>query len=186
MCYRKHGPLAITDANVHLGRVLPQYFPHIFGADERQPLDADATAEAFEKLTAEINAHAPKAMTSDEVAYGFVKVANESMCRPIRSITEAKGYDAVCVHKHTVSPFISVCLFFYFFYPLERACACVFWRRRRTACMCHCACVRHAHDCRASICRHSECVWYWPILSRCWESGITKPSLYRGNVGRSL
>lgn len=55
MCYRKGGLLAVTDANLQLGRLLPQYFPHIFGPMEDQPLDAAATQAAFAHLTAEIN-----------------------------------------------------------------------------------------------------------------------------------
>ena len=59
-CYRKGGPLTITDANVLLGRVRPEYFPHIFGPNETEPLDVDATRAAFEVLTAEINAFLDK------------------------------------------------------------------------------------------------------------------------------
>ena len=97
VCYRKGGNLAVTDANVQLGRVVPAFFPHIFGPRENAPLDADATAAAFEALTAEINAcgdggAGPKSV--DEVAYGFVRVANEAMCRPIRALTNMRGYDA--------------------------------------------------------------------------------------------
>ncbi|KAJ3337603.1 hypothetical protein HDU93_000799 [Gonapodya sp. JEL0774] len=77
-CYRKGGPLAITDANLHLGRLLPQYFPHIFGKTEDQPLDSLASAALFEELTLEINSfqrgNGLREMSSEEVAYGFVKL----------------------------------------------------------------------------------------------------------------
>ena len=56
VCYRKGGPLAVTDANVALGRVQPRYFPRIFGVTEDQPLDADASIAAFEALGTEVNA----------------------------------------------------------------------------------------------------------------------------------
>ncbi|KAJ3045838.1 hypothetical protein HDV00_006102 [Rhizophlyctis rosea] len=97
-CYRKGGPLAITDANLLLGRLIPNFFPKIFGKTEKEPLDVDATRQAFEQLTADINRFmkdkgSQDVMTADEVGYGFVKVANESMCRPIRALTQAKGYD---------------------------------------------------------------------------------------------
>lgn len=97
VCYRKGGALAVTDANVQLGRVQPAFFPHIFGPGEDAPLDAAATAAAFDALTKEVNAAAepgaaPK--SADEVAYGFVRVANEAMCRPIRALTNMRGYDA--------------------------------------------------------------------------------------------
>ena len=55
VCYRKKGLLAITDANLFLGRIVAEYFPKIFGEDEKQPLDEQATATAFQTLTDEIN-----------------------------------------------------------------------------------------------------------------------------------
>ena len=102
ICYRKNGYLAITDANLMLGRLIPKYFPHIFGKNHDQPLDLDATQEAFEKLTKEINHHydtekltgkSEKHLSVHEVAHGFIKVANESMCRPIRALTQSRGFD---------------------------------------------------------------------------------------------
>ncbi|GEQ69685.1 hypothetical protein JCM33374_g3359 [Metschnikowia sp. JCM 33374] len=93
-CYRKGGPLTVTDANLFLGRLLPEYFPRIFGPNEDESLDLDASATKFEALTAEINAANPgmSPMTSQEVAFGFIKVANETMARPIRQLAEAKGH----------------------------------------------------------------------------------------------
>ncbi|XP_049939893.1 5-oxoprolinase [Schistocerca serialis cubense] len=102
VCYRKGGPLAVTDANLCLGRILPEYFPKIFGPTENEPLDKKATISEFEKLTAEINNFLTSqetellkkdTMSVEEVAMGFIKVANETMCRPIRALTQAKGYD---------------------------------------------------------------------------------------------
>lgn len=56
VCYRKlGGTLAITDANLVLGRLLPEFFPKIFGPHENEPLDYDLTSKAFEKLTEQIN-----------------------------------------------------------------------------------------------------------------------------------
>ena len=92
-CYRKDGPLTVTDANLFLGRLLPEFFPKIFGKNEDQGLDPEASKKLFEELTEEINSKTDKSMTSDEVAYGFIKIANETMTRPIRSLTEAKGHD---------------------------------------------------------------------------------------------
>ncbi|MCJ1445588.1 MAG: hypothetical protein MMC23_006093 [Stictis urceolatum] len=97
-CYRKGGPLTVTDANLFLGRLVPEFFPKIFGKDEDQGLDEGASKELFEKLTREINdevakGNKEKEMTPEEVAYGFIKIANETMTRPIRSLTEAKGHD---------------------------------------------------------------------------------------------
>lgn len=93
-CYRKGGPLTVTDANLFLGRLLPEYFPKIFGPNEDQSLDYDASASKFLALTDEINAANPDItpMTPQQVAYGFIKVANETMARPIRQLAEAKGH----------------------------------------------------------------------------------------------
>ncbi|KAI1484920.1 Hydantoinase B/oxoprolinase-domain-containing protein [Biscogniauxia mediterranea] len=93
-CYRKGGPLTVTDANLVLGRLRPEFFPKIFGPNEDLPLDIDASRRLFEVLTAEINQESAVKLTLEQVAAGFLDVANESMCRPIRTLTEAKGYDA--------------------------------------------------------------------------------------------
>ena len=53
-CYKKGGPLTVTDANLALGRLLPEYFPKIFGPNENEPLDTTRTIEAFDKLTTEV------------------------------------------------------------------------------------------------------------------------------------
>ncbi len=97
-CYRKGGPLTVTDANLFLGRLLPDFFPKIFGKTEDQGLDEKASEMLFQELTDKINReiagdNEDKKMTPDEVAYGFIKIANETMTRPIRSLTEAKGHD---------------------------------------------------------------------------------------------
>ncbi|CAG9990002.1 unnamed protein product [Clonostachys byssicola] len=91
--YRKGGPLTVTDANVYLGRILPSFFPSIFGPDENLPLDTEIVAKKFEELAAVINAESGRSMTTYEIALGFLDVANEAMCRPIRAITEARGFD---------------------------------------------------------------------------------------------
>ncbi|CAG9570659.1 unnamed protein product [Danaus chrysippus] len=97
-CYRRGGPLTVTDANLLLGRLRPDYFPKIFGPAENEPLDKEATITGFKKMTAEINAflkqEGNKEMSLEEVAMGFINVANEAMCRPIRSLTTARGHDA--------------------------------------------------------------------------------------------
>ncbi|KAL4753744.1 hypothetical protein BDW72DRAFT_201227 [Aspergillus terricola var. indicus] len=92
-CYRKGGPLTVTDANLFLGRLIPDLFPKIFGETEDQPLDVDIVKKKFIALTAEINRDTGKALSPEEVACGFSDVANEAMSRPIRALTEGKGYD---------------------------------------------------------------------------------------------
>ena len=106
-CYRKNGPLTVTDANLFLGRLLPDFFPKIFGENENEGLDEKASERLFQKLTETINNELSKSgkrepMSPDEVAYGFIKIANETMTRPIRSLTEAKGHDTA---KHRLATF---------------------------------------------------------------------------------
>ncbi|KAB5518174.1 hydantoinase B/oxoprolinase [Coniochaeta sp. 2T2.1] len=101
-CYRKGGPLTVTDANLFLGRLLPEYFPKVFGPKENEPLNREVTEAKFLALTEEINAERRadgfSPFTAEEVAMGFLKVADEGMARPIRALTEARGYDASAHH----------------------------------------------------------------------------------------
>lgn len=104
-CYRKGGPLTVTDANLFLGRLIPDYFPKIFGPKENESLDPQVTKEAFEKLAKEINESLPngkKEMSLDEIAMGFLNVANVTMSRPIRGLTEAKGHATA---RHVLASF---------------------------------------------------------------------------------
>lgn len=105
-CYRKGGPLTVTDANLLLGRLLPDFFPKIFGKNENEGLDEKASRKKFEDLTKQINEELCKSgedkMTPDEVAFGFIKISNETMTRPIRSLTEARGHDT---SKHRLATF---------------------------------------------------------------------------------
>ncbi|KAG1782155.1 Hydantoinase/oxoprolinase-domain-containing protein [Suillus placidus] len=101
-CYRKGGPLAVTDANLLLGRLIPDYFPKIFGKSEKEPLDSEASRVAFEKVAKEINESHEINLGLDDIVYGFIKVANETMCRPIRALTEARGYST---GKHILASF---------------------------------------------------------------------------------
>ena len=86
------------------GRIQPHLFPAIFGENEREILDYDATLKAFQAVCRDINSEVGEShsYTVEEVAYGFIKVANEAMARPIRNLTTMKGYD---VTKHALSCF---------------------------------------------------------------------------------
>ncbi|KAI5479281.1 5-oxoprolinase (ATP-hydrolyzing) [Pseudohyphozyma bogoriensis] len=91
-CYRKGGPLTVTDANLFLGRLHIDSFPKIFGPNENEPLDYEVTAKLFQELTDTINAEIGGSLTAHEVACGFINVANETMARPIRALTESRGF----------------------------------------------------------------------------------------------
>lgn len=94
-CYRKGGPATITDANVVTGRLAVEMFPKIFGPEEDEGLDVEASRKAIAELRDEIaKQNGGKRMSVDAVAQGFLRVANETMCRPIRALTEARGYSA--------------------------------------------------------------------------------------------
>ena len=69
---RKGGPLALTDANLLLGRIIPDFFPKIFGESEKEPLDIGVSRSAFEKLREEINRHSDSELSLDDVVYGLV------------------------------------------------------------------------------------------------------------------
>src|SRR4051794_23792942 len=87
-CYRRGGPLAVTDANVMAGKLIPDFFPKIFGPDQDQPLDADAVRAAFAQLAKEVGGKSP-----EEIADGFIKIAVENMANAIKKISVQRGYD---------------------------------------------------------------------------------------------
>jgi 5-oxoprolinase (ATP-hydrolysing) len=92
-CYRRGGPLTITDCNVLLGRVRPEFFPAIFGPNADQPLDRDVVAAKFATLCAEIAAQTGRAITPEEAAEGFLRIANENMAEAIKKISIQRGYN---------------------------------------------------------------------------------------------
>jgi len=89
VCYRRGGQLAVTDINVCLGKVQPKYFPKIFGADQNEHLDRDATIKAFSKIAKEIGDN----RAPEKVAEGFLDIAIEHMAQAIKKISVARGYD---------------------------------------------------------------------------------------------
>ncbi len=88
-CYRRGGPLAVTDANVMTGKLLPEQFPKIFGPNQDQPLDADAVRSEFAALAETIG----DGRSPEEVADGFLKIAVENMANAIKKISVQRGYD---------------------------------------------------------------------------------------------
>jgi 5-oxoprolinase (ATP-hydrolysing) len=88
-CYRRGGPLAVTDANVMVGKLIPDFFPKIFGPRQDQPLDAAAVRGAFAELAEDVGGgRAP-----EDVADGFIRIAVENMANAIKKISVQRGYD---------------------------------------------------------------------------------------------
>ncbi|MFQ5985060.1 MAG: hydantoinase B/oxoprolinase family protein [Alphaproteobacteria bacterium] len=92
-CYRKGGPLAVTDGNVMVGKILPAFFPQVFGPEGNEPLDAEVTAQKFEGLSREIEAETGERRTREEIAEGFLQIAVENMANAIKKISVQRGYD---------------------------------------------------------------------------------------------
>jgi 5-oxoprolinase (ATP-hydrolysing) len=88
-CYRRGGPLAVTDANVMVGKLIPDFFPKIFGPAQNLPIDADAVRKGFMELAAEVG----DGRSPEEVADGFIKIAVENMANAIKKISVQRGYD---------------------------------------------------------------------------------------------
>jgi 5-oxoprolinase (ATP-hydrolysing) len=93
-CYRRGGPLAVTDANVMVGKIQPRHFPAIFGPEGRDPLDAAAVAAKFQALAAEIARATGRAQDPRDVAEGFLRIAVANMANAIRQVSVQKGHDA--------------------------------------------------------------------------------------------
>lgn len=92
-CYRRGGPLAVTDANVMLGKIHPQYFPSVFGIDGNLPLDKDTVIQQFAQLAQDIQAATLNHCTPEQVAAGFMAIAVENMANAIKKISLQRGYD---------------------------------------------------------------------------------------------
>ena len=92
-CYRRQGPLTVTDANVLLGRLQPELFPAVLGPNADQPLDADEVRRAFAELAAEIERDELGTRTPESIAAGFLRVAVETMANAIKHVSVRQGYD---------------------------------------------------------------------------------------------
>jgi 5-oxoprolinase (ATP-hydrolysing) len=92
-CYRRGGPLAVTDANVMLGKIQPAFFPAVFGPGGDSPIDVDVVRRNFAVLAEEIRAATGDARTPEEVAEGFVAIAVGNMANAIKRISVQRGYD---------------------------------------------------------------------------------------------
>ena len=99
-CYRRGGPLAVTDANVMLGKVQPRYFPKVFGPKADEALSYEATLDKFTELANRLGQG--KEVKPEAVAEGFIHIAVQQMANAIKKISVARGYD---VTRYTLQCF---------------------------------------------------------------------------------
>ena len=92
-CYRRGGELTVTDANVMLGKIHPQYFPAVFGRDANEPLDKEIVVTQFKQLAETIDTATGNNSTPERVASGFIAIAVANMANAIKKISLQRGYD---------------------------------------------------------------------------------------------
>ncbi|MDH3335087.1 MAG: hydantoinase B/oxoprolinase family protein, partial [Rhodospirillaceae bacterium] len=92
-CYRRGGPLTVTDCNVMLGRIQPHFFPNVFGPNADEPLDSEIVHELFSKLALEVEKTSGQKQTPQSVAEGFLHIAVENMANAIKKISVEQGRD---------------------------------------------------------------------------------------------
>ncbi len=92
-CYRRGGPLSVTDCNVMIGKIQPEHFPKVFGPNADEPMDGEAVRQKFLDLTKQIKQATDENKKSEEVADGFLRIAVENMANAIKQISVQRGYD---------------------------------------------------------------------------------------------
>ena len=101
-CYRRGGPLTVTDCNLMLGKIQPHCFPAIFGPNGDQPLDLETVRRRFSDLAERVSAAQGKAVSAEDAAEGFLRIAVENMANAIKKISVQRGYD---VTEYTLNCF---------------------------------------------------------------------------------
>jgi 5-oxoprolinase (ATP-hydrolysing) len=92
-CYRRGGPLTVTDANLMVGKIHPEFFPRVFGPNGDQSLDAETVHQKFTALAKEVEASIGVARTPEEIAHGALAIADDNMANAIKKISIQRGYD---------------------------------------------------------------------------------------------
>ncbi|MGH6901910.1 MAG: hydantoinase/oxoprolinase family protein, partial [Geminicoccaceae bacterium] len=92
-CYRRGGPLTVTDANLMVGKLDPRFFPNVFGPNADQPLDAEIVRSRFHDLAAEVARATGVARTPEELAHGCLAIAVDNMANAIKKISIQRGHD---------------------------------------------------------------------------------------------
>ncbi|MBX2839089.1 MAG: hydantoinase B/oxoprolinase family protein [Gammaproteobacteria bacterium] len=102
-CYRRGGPLTVTDCNLMLGKLNPAHFPAVFGPNANQPLDASVVEQQFAQLAQKIaNDTNAAPLSAEETAEGFLRIAVDNMANAIKKISVQRGYD---VTRYTLNCF---------------------------------------------------------------------------------
>ncbi|MCY4207501.1 MAG: hydantoinase B/oxoprolinase family protein [Roseovarius sp.] len=102
-CYRRGGPLTVTDCNVLLGKISPTYFPHVFGPDGNQSIDRETVREKFAAMSAEIGKiSGGECLSPEDMAEGFLRIAVDNMANAIKKISVQRGHD---VTRYTLQCF---------------------------------------------------------------------------------
>ncbi|MGI9263366.1 MAG: hydantoinase/oxoprolinase family protein, partial [Gammaproteobacteria bacterium] len=92
-CYRKNGPLTVTDANVLLGRIQTTWFPKVFGPTGTEALDAAVVANRFGELADRVETETGKRLSPEEIAEGYLRIAVDRMAQAIKQISIQRGHD---------------------------------------------------------------------------------------------
>ena len=92
-CYRRGGPLTVTDCNVMLGKIQPDYFPAIFGSSGNERLDRETVMRMFSDMAERVSSVQGKTVNAEDVAEGFLRIAVENMANAIKKISLQRGYD---------------------------------------------------------------------------------------------
>ncbi len=101
-CYRRGGPLAVTDCNVMLGKIQPDFFPRVFGPGADQLLDRDRVVALFTDLAQRIGQDTGREMSPEQVAEGYIEIAVGAMAEAIKRISVQRGHD---VTEYTLTTF---------------------------------------------------------------------------------
>jgi 5-oxoprolinase (ATP-hydrolysing) len=92
-CYRRGGPLTVTDCNLMVGKIDPALFPRVFGPQGDLPLDAAVVRERFAALAADVAARSGHRRAPEAIAEGFLQIAVDNMAHAIKHISVERGYD---------------------------------------------------------------------------------------------
>jgi 5-oxoprolinase (ATP-hydrolysing) len=92
-CYRRGGPLTVTDANLMVGKLHPRFFPNVFGPDADQPLDEGVVRRAFRALATDVARATGVERTPEQLAHGCLAIAVDNMANAIKKISIQRGHD---------------------------------------------------------------------------------------------